>query len=97
MKNKKSDIDRHELRDLKKMYLIMSLEWDSRKNGAIPPRSEIQDNAYRTVSWKCPYCGITWEDQICNRLRGEKPCTCDVDRARPSSEMDQMLSLLKRR
>lgn len=96
MDNNKSTLTKSEIRELKKMYLIMSLEWDSQKNGAIPSRNEIQDNAYRTVAWKCPYCGVTWEDQICNRLRGEKPCSCHEDRVKPESEMEKMLQLLKR-
>lgn len=63
-------------KNLKKMYLILSMEWDTDFNGGIPSAEEIQDIAYKTVSWKCPYCGIKWKDQISNRLRGHKPCNC---------------------
>ena len=66
-------------KSLKRMYFILSLEWDKEKNGPIPSRSRIQDIAFREVSWKCSMCGAEWEDTVSNRLRGEKPCSCGLN------------------
>lgn len=91
--NNQPKVSKAELRNLKKMYLILSLEWDATKNGTIPSREDMEKIIYKDVYWRCSICQTTWKDRISNRLRGDKPCSCKREISNESSPWDALKDL----